>query len=146
MSDIMSNKEIIDATQDAVLTAASNVANVLENTAHELTGHDEIFYLSAEFWVAVAFVAAVSALVKPVGKALIKGLKKRSANIAKRISDAVKLKEEAQKMLAEYEQKYRGAKKEAAAILSRSEREIELIKKETLTKLDAEIEAKAIRK
>lgn len=142
MNEKMTNKEIIDATQDAVLNAASNVVNVIENTANELTGHHEPFYLSAEFWVAVAFVVAVVALVKPVGKVLSKGLKKRSNAIAKRISDAVALKEEAQKLLAEYEQKYRGAKKEAAAILTKSEREIEMIKKETLLKLDAEIEAK----
>lgn len=142
MNDKMSNKEIIDATQDAVLNAASNVVNVIENTAHELSGHNEPFYLSAEFWVAVAFVLAIAALIKPVGKVLTKGLRKRSDAIAKRISDAVNLKEDAQKLLAEYEKKFRGAKKEAAAILAKSEREIEMIKKETLLKLDAEIEAK----
>ena len=52
------------------------------------------------------------------------------------------LKEEAQKMLAEYERKLRGAEKEAKDILLRSEREIEMIKKEALAKLDAEMLAK----
>ena len=36
MTDVLSNKGIIDATQDAVLNAASSVASVLENTAAEI--------------------------------------------------------------------------------------------------------------
>lgn len=143
MSQPMPNKEIIDATQDAVLNAASTVAGALESTAHELGAHGaEPFYLHAEFWVGAAFVLAVFGLAKPVGSALSKLLRGRGEAIAKRIQDAVSLKEEAQKLLADYERKFRGAEKEANDILSRSEREIELIKKETLAKLDAEMEIK----
>ena len=42
-------------------------------------------------------------------------------------------------MLAEYESKYRGAEKEAKEILLRSEKEIDLIKKEALAKLEADM-------
>ena len=49
MEQNLPNREIIDATQDAVLNAAGSVANVLENTAHEISGHGEAFYLSPEF-------------------------------------------------------------------------------------------------
>lgn len=137
------NKEILDATQDAVLNAASTVAGALENTAQELGAHGaEPFYLHAEFWVGAAFVIAVLGLAKPVGSALKKLLKGRGEAIAARINDAVALKEEAQKLLADYERKFRGAEKEASDILQRSEREIELIKRETLAKLEAEMAIK----
>ncbi len=142
MTDIMPNKEIIDATQDAVLNAASNVVSAIETTAGELSGHNEAIYLTAEFWVAMAFVLAIVALIRPVGKMFAKMLRTRAKNISKKISEAVELKEEAQKLLAEYERKYRGAKKEAAEIVARSEREIEMIKKDTIAKLEADMAIK----
>ena len=136
MTSAVQNSEIINATQDAVLS----VVNALENTAHELSSHhNEPFYLSAEFWVAMSFVLTVIFLVRPVGKMLVKGMKNRIKAISKRIGDAVALKEDAQKLLAEYERKFRGAEKEAKNILIRSEREIEVLKKEALSKLDAEM-------
>ena len=88
MEQNLPNREIIDATQDAVLNAAGSVANVLENTAHEISGHGEAFYLSPEFWVGVSFVVAVVGLAKPVSKALYGMLKKRGESIAERIKDA----------------------------------------------------------
>jgi F-type H+-transporting ATPase subunit b len=66
----------------------------------------------------------------------------RKKAISQRIADAVNLKEEAQKMLADYERKLRGAEKEVKDILVRSEREIEVIKRDALAKLDAEMLAK----
>ena len=142
MTNSMPNKEIIDATQDAVLNAATNVVNVIETTANELSGHNEPIYLTAEFWVAMAFVLAVVALVRPVGRMFAKMLRTRAKNISKKISEAVELKEEAQKLLAEYERKYRGAKKEAAEIVARSEREIEMIKRDALAKLETDMAIK----
>lgn len=142
MTNSMPNKEIIDATQDAVLNAATNVVNAIETTANELSGHNEPIYLTAEFWVAMAFVLAVVALVRPVGRMFAKMLRTRAKNISKKISEAVELKEKAQKLLAEYERKYRGAKKEAAEIVARSEREIEMIKRDALAKLEADMAIK----
>lgn len=139
MTSAVQNNEFINATQDAVL----NAVNVIEATAHELSSHhNEPFYLSAEFWVAMSFVLTVLVLIRPVGKMFVKGMNNRSKGISKRIGDAVALKEDAQKMLAEYERKLRGAEKEAKDILMRSEREIEMIKKDALAKLDAEMLAK----
>ena len=68
--------------------------------------------------------------------------KERAKMISKRIADAVNLKEEAQRLLADYERKYRGAEKEAADILAKSEKEIELLKKDALAKLEVEIAIK----
>ena len=139
MTSVVQNSEFINATQDAVLGAVG----VIEARAHELSSHhSEPFYLSAEFWVAMSFVLKVVVLFGPVGKMFVKGMKNRGKAISKRIADAVNLKEEAQRMLADYERKLRGAEKEAKEILVRSEREIEMVKKEALAKLDAELSAK----
>lgn len=134
-SSALSNREIIDATQDAVLNAADSVASAIESTAHELA-HHEPFYMSAEFWVAVSFFVAVALLAKPVGRMIKIMLRKRASAIGKRIEDASNLKEEAQKLLAEYERKYRRAKQEAQEILTRSEKEVNLLRKESLAKLE----------
>lgn len=140
MTNALPNKEIIDATQDAVLNVASSVAQVLENTASEFEA--EPFYLEAEFWVGAAFVLVVLALAKPIGKALYGALKQRSENIAQSLQDAASLKEDAQKLLAEYERKFRGVEKEANDILLKSEREIENLKKEAIARLEAEMKTK----
>ena len=143
MTETMPNQEILDATQDAVLNAANSVANALETTAQELGVHGaEPFYMEAEFWVGMAFVLVVIGLFKPVGSVLVKLLRGRGEAIATRINEAVSLKEEAQKLLADYERKFRGVEKEAAEILTKSEREIDSIKEETLAKLENELSLK----
>lgn len=141
MDENMPNNDILDATQDAVLGAAESVVNALENTAQELGAHGhEAFYLEAEFWVGAAFVLVVLALARPIGKAVLGLLRGRGEQIAQRIKDAVDLKEDAQKLLAEYERKFRGAEKEASEMLKRSEHEIEVLKRDTLLKLESDME------
>ncbi len=136
------NHEIIDATQDAVLSAAESVAEVIETTAHEIGGHGEVFYQSAEFWVAMSFVVVVVGLGRPIGKVLYALLKGRGEAIAERIKNAASLKEDAQKLLVEYEKKHHDAEQEAQDILQRSEREINFIKKESLARLEKDLAAK----
>lgn len=142
MPEIMPNREIIDATQDAVLSAASSVVDVLENTVTELSHVDEAYYMHAEFWVGMAFVVAIVALSRPVIGLITKMLHARAGKIADKIQEAVLLKEDAQKLLSEYERKFRGVEKEVAGIINNSEREIELIKKEALAKLERDMEIK----
>lgn len=140
--NINSGKEIIDAAQNAVMQAADDVSGIIENTAEQLHGHEEIFYQSAEFWVGVAFVLVVLLLAGPVGKAVRSMLNKRIDNITKRIHDAAELRDEAQKLLADYEKKFLNADKEAQAILNKSQKEIEYLKKENLAKLEEEMKIK----
>lgn len=134
--NINSGKEIIDAAQNAVMQAADDVSGIIENTAEQLHGHEEIFYQSAEFWVGVAFVLVVLLLAGPVGRLVRSMLNKRIDNITKRIHDAAELRDEAQKLLADYEKKFLNADKEAQAILNKSQKEIEYLKKENLAKLE----------
>lgn len=140
--NINSGKEIIDAAQNAVMQAADDVSGIIENTAEQLHGHEEIFYQSAEFWVGVAFVLVVLLLAGPVGRLVRSMLNKRIDNITKRIHDAAELRDEAQKLLANYEKKFLNADKEAQAILNKSQKEIEYLKKENLAKLEEEMKIK----
>lgn len=138
----LNNREILDATQNAVIDAAGSVVQVVENVEHEISGHGGAFYENPEFWVAVAFVLVVVVLAKPVARLLNEMLNRRIEAIADRITEAQKLNEDAQKMLAEYEKKYLNAEKEARNILRKSEKEIEFLKEDRLKKLEADMEMK----
>ena len=140
--NINSGKEIIDAAQNAVMQAADDVSGIIENTAEQLHGHEEIFYQSAEIWVGVAFVLVVLLLAGPIGRLVRSMLNKRIDSITKRIHDAAELRDEAQKLLADYEKKFLNADKEAQAILNKSQKEIEYFKKENLAKLEEEMKIK----
>ncbi len=131
-------QEIIDATQNAVFNAVDSVVDAIGATAQNLSGQ-EPFYESAEFWVAFSFVLVVVALFRPIVKIAYKKLSKRSNLIGKRIEDAANVYADAQKMLADYERKYRQVKNEAGEILNRAEREIALLKKDKLAKLEADM-------
>ncbi len=142
-NNINSGKEIIDAAQNAVIQTADNVSGLIESTAGQLGGHhEEVFYQSAEFWVGVAFVMVVILLAKPVGGLIKSMMNKRIDGIAKRINDAAELRDEAQKLLADYEKKFLNADDEAQAILRKSQQEIEYIKKENLARLEEEMKIK----
>ena len=135
-------KEIIDATQSAVMEAAENVSNIIGNTAAELDGHHEAFYQGAEFWVAMSFVLVVAALARPIGKAVSALLKNRIAGIVSRIDEAAALQEDAQKLLAEYEKKFLSAKDEADSILKKAQKEVDYFKNESLSKLEQDMRQK----
>lgn len=127
-------KELIEATQNAVIKTADSIAGLIETTAHDIHGQ-EAFYEHPTFWVAVSFVLVILVLGRPVGKLVKKMLEKRIENIISRISEAANLKDDAQKLLVEYERKFVNAEIEAGKILQRSQKEIELLKKENLDKL-----------
>ncbi len=127
-------KELIEATQNAVIETADSIAGLIETTAHDIHGQ-EAFYEHPTFWVAVSFVLVILVLGRPVGKLIKKMLEKRIENIISRISEAANLKDDAQKLLVEYERKFVNAEIEAGKILQRSQKEIELLKKENLDKL-----------
>ena len=139
---MMTNSEMMETTQNAVFNAADTVAQVVENVEQEVSGHGSAFYENPEFWVGLAFVLVVLMLARPIGRILNLMLNKRIEAIADRITEAQKLNEDAQKLLAEYEKKYLNAEKEAKNILRKSEREIELLKDERLKKLEAEMNMK----
>lgn len=130
-------KELIDATQEAVIGAVSDVENIIQTTTAEIAGgHHEVFYQSAEFWVGMAFVVVVAALFYPLKKVLQGMLQKRIEGVISRLDEAAALRDEARRLLADYEQRtddlkaqseniVRKAKKEAAAFCGREVKKLE---------------------
>jgi F-type H+-transporting ATPase subunit b len=91
----------------------------------------------AEFWVAVAFVIFVAALAYfQVHKLLLKGIDERRDRIKAELDEARRLKEEAQALLAQYQQKQHEAEAEAQAILAGAKIEAERLAAEAQAKME----------
>jgi F-type H+-transporting ATPase subunit b len=90
-----------------------------------------------EFWVAVAFVLFIAVLIY-VGahKKVTEALDQRSARIKAELDEARRLREEAAKLLAEYQRKQGEAEREAAAIIAESKAEAERVAAETHAKTE----------
>ena len=93
-----------------------------------------------EFWVAVAFIIVVAGLVWKGAPMVTRGLDDRALKIKAELEEAQKLREEAQRMLAEYQQKQRDALKEAEEIVARARVEAERAAEQAARDLDAAIE------
>jgi F-type H+-transporting ATPase subunit b len=93
--------------------------------------------INAEFWVAVAFVLFVAlAIYMGLHSSIIGALDQRSARIKAELDEAVRLKEEAQKLVAEYQRKHQEAEREAQAILTSAKTEAERVAAEAKTKVE----------
>jgi F-type H+-transporting ATPase subunit b len=87
---------------------------------------------AAEFWVLVSFVVFVLiVLYYRVPRMITKALDDRAETIRKDIDEARRLREEAQKLLTDYQQKHRTAGQEAEAIVAEARREAEAFAQET---------------
>lgn len=138
--ELNTGKDLIDATQNVVLDAAENVAEMVEESAAAATGHEhEIFYQSAEFWVAMAFVLTVLLLARPIFKAVSSLINKHIENIRERINSAEQLHHDAEKLLASYERKFRNVQKEVDTILKKSQNEIEYLRKASISRMEQEM-------
>jgi len=94
-----------------------------------------------ETWVAVAFVLFVGlGIYLKVPAMLAKMLDERADKIGKELAEAKKLREEAQALLAEYQQKRAEAEKDAANIVAQAKIEAEAYSVETRKKLAETIE------
>jgi F-type H+-transporting ATPase subunit b len=91
----------------------------------------------AEFWVAVAFVIFLGILVYVgVPKMLTNALDDRGKRVQAELDEARRLKEEAQKLLAEYQAKQRQAETEAASIIEGAKAEAERIAEESHARME----------
>ena len=142
MNKTSAGQEIIDATQNAVMEAAQNVSNIMSHTANEINGHHEVFYMSAEFWVGMAFLLVVLGLFRPITKIIRAMLRRKISGIISRLDEASQLQVDAQKLLSEYERKYLSAKDEADTILKKSQKEVDYFKTESLSRLEQEMKLK----
>jgi F-type H+-transporting ATPase subunit b len=93
--------------------------------------------MTAEFWVAVAFVMfGVVVVYAGAHKAILSTLDGRAARIKAELDDASRLKQEAAALLAEYKQKTANAEQEAAAIIEGAKADAERLAAEAHTKLE----------
>lgn len=91
----------------------------------------------AELWVAIAFFLFVGILLYyRVHKTIVATLDERGARIAAELDEARRLKEEAQKLVAEYKRKQREAETEAESIVAAAKAEAERLASETRAKLE----------
>jgi F-type H+-transporting ATPase subunit b len=95
------------------------------------------FLAEPEFWVFVGFLIFVGILIYVgVPKMLTSALDDRGKRVQAELDEARRLKEEAQKLLAEYKAKQRQADAEAAAIIEGAKSEAERIAAESKTKME----------
>ena len=99
---------------------------------------DELFG-SAEFWVAVAFVAFVAIVVRFGYRRIINALDTRAASIKHELDEAVRLREEAQALLAEYQRKQRDAVEQAEEIVDHAKAEAERLARVAEQDLEADM-------
>ena len=69
----------------------------------------------AEFWVLLAVVIFAAAVWKPMRRAVTGSLDERAARIRAELDEAKKLRDDAEQLLAQYQQKQREAAAEAEA-------------------------------
>jgi F-type H+-transporting ATPase subunit b len=96
-----------------------------------------MFELDAEFWVAVAFVVFLGGLIYlGVHEMMVKYIDQRRDRIKAELDEALRLKEEAQALLAQYQRKQREAEQEAAAIIGGAKAEAERMMVEAKAKME----------
>jgi F-type H+-transporting ATPase subunit b len=93
-----------------------------------------------EFWVLVSFVIVLAGLFRKAGPLITKFLDDRATKIKAELEEAHKLRDEAQRMLAEYQRKQRDALKEAEEIVARARVEAERAGEQAARDLDAALE------
>lgn len=80
-----------------------------------------------KFWVFVAFAIFVAAAARPVGRIIAAALDERSNRIKEELENAVKMREEAQLLLASFQRKQHDAIKEAEDIIARAKAEADMM-------------------
>lgn len=93
----------------------------------------------AEFWVAVGFVILVGGLWRPAQRALVAGLDERARTIRAELDEAQRLREEAERLVAEYRRKQAKALGDAAEIAKQAAIEAERGRRHAETELEASL-------
>jgi F-type H+-transporting ATPase subunit b len=94
-------------------------------------------FAEPEFWVAVAFVILLAVFAYlGVHRTVIKALDHRSERIKAELDDARRLKDDAAKLLREYQARHASAEREAQDIIASARAEAERIAAEAKTKME----------
>jgi F-type H+-transporting ATPase subunit b len=99
------------------------------------------FIFEPEFWVAVSFFLFVGGMLYlGVHKKLAAALDARAASIAKELEEAKRLREEAEKVLADYRRKQGDVAKETKGIIDLASKEAEILAAETRRSMKEQFE------
>jgi F-type H+-transporting ATPase subunit b len=94
----------------------------------------------SEFWVAIAFLIALAILVWKAGPTITRTLDGRAAKIRADLDEAAKLRDDARRTLAEFQQKQRQAMQEAEQIVAQARIEAERVAQQAERDLAAAME------
>ena len=101
----------------------------------------EPLWMNPTFWVGVAFVILLGFMIRAkVPSTITKALDDRAAAIKAELDEARTLREQAQKLLADYQKKHAAAEQEAQAIVDNARREAEALAAETRKSLKEGLE------
>lgn len=115
-----------------MLISQAQAAETVEAAAG---GHDA-FYTHPTFWVAVAFFSFFIFFGKKMGAVIGGMLDERSQKISDQLDEALRLREEAQELLASYEKKQHEALEEAKSIVAAAKAEAERLAAEAAEQLE----------
>ena len=91
-------------------------------------------------WVLVSFVLFIGLVAKPVGRIITKSLDDRAAKIRTELDEAVRLREEAQEVLASYQKRQQESMKEAEEIVAKAHEDAARIKSQAEENLKTAID------
>ncbi|HEY7688900.1 MAG TPA: F0F1 ATP synthase subunit B [Dongiaceae bacterium] len=94
-------------------------------------------FSNPETWVAIAFIIFVVLAGKPIVRMLGKSLDDRAARIKAELDEAKALRDEAQRLLVDYQKKQQAAMRDAENIVAHARGEAERLKTEAAANLDA---------
>jgi F-type H+-transporting ATPase subunit b len=98
------------------------------------------FFSNPETWVGLAAIIGVGILIWKAGPGLMSSLDARGAKIRAELDEAQRLREDAQKTLAEYQRKQRDALKEAQEIIAHARADAERAAQQAARDLEASLE------
>ncbi|NVJ96726.1 MAG: ATP F0F1 synthase subunit B [Alphaproteobacteria bacterium] len=102
------------------------------------------FYTDPTFWVAGSFVVFVGGVMYAKAHKKIAGmLDERTSAIRAQLDEAQELREEAEKLLNEYQRKQRDAEKEAADMVAQAKEDAKIMAKEAKADIKAMSERRA---
>src|SRR3546814_341039 len=108
-------------------------------------GRQALMLNDPTFWVAVAFVVFAGLMIWKARQPVLKGLDARAERIRAELDEAQRLREEAQKALAEYKRKQRDAAKEAEDLLASARHEADLLRRQAADDLTQTLARKSTR-
>lgn len=94
------------------------------------------------FWVALAFFIFIGLVWKPVARIVARSLDERGKSIEDELAEAVRLREEAQQLLASYQKKGAEVEAEAEALLKAAREEAIALQRQAEEQLKAALEAR----